>query len=86
MLHPVSDMAIRDAPLEKLMAREAQLQARLEGLPFHKDQDRDQQLERSVKSCKLLLGISQEYDITNETSGKKTWVIMETVPLISQEL
>ncbi|CAM9227349.1 unnamed protein product [Ascophyllum nodosum] len=46
VLHPVSDMAIRDAPLEKLMAREAQLQARLEGLPFHKDQDRDQQLER----------------------------------------
>lgn len=45
-LHPISDMGIQDPSLEKLMAREVQLQTRLGGLPFHKDQDRDQQLER----------------------------------------
>lgn len=44
-LHPVSDMGIEDPSLKKLMEREVQLQTRLTGLPFHKDQDRDQQLE-----------------------------------------
>lgn len=45
-LQPIADMGIQDPSLEKLLARDAQLQVRLEGLPFHKDQDRDEQLER----------------------------------------
>lgn len=44
-LQPISDMGIQDSSLEKLLARETQLQERLEGLPFHQDQDRDDQLQ-----------------------------------------
>lgn len=45
-LQPLADMKIRDSSLEKLLARETQLRLRLEGLPFHQDQDREEQLER----------------------------------------
>lgn len=45
-LQPVADMRIQDPSLEKLMARETQLKKRMEGLPFHKGQDRDEQLQR----------------------------------------
>ncbi|CAM9636261.1 unnamed protein product [Ectocarpus sp. 13 AM-2016] len=37
---------IQDSSLEKLLARETQLQLRLEGLPFHNDKDREEQLQR----------------------------------------
>ncbi|CAM9166887.1 unnamed protein product [Scytosiphon promiscuus] len=45
-LHPIADMRLQDPSLEKLLAREKQLQLRLEGLPFHHDQDREEQLQR----------------------------------------
>ncbi|CAM9550611.1 unnamed protein product [Laminaria digitata] len=45
-LQPIADMRIQDPSMEKLLARETQLQKRMEGLPFHKDQDRDEQLQR----------------------------------------
>ncbi|CAM9535807.1 unnamed protein product, partial [Hapterophycus canaliculatus] len=37
---------LQDPSLEKLLARETQLQLRLDGLPFHDDQDREEQLQR----------------------------------------
>ncbi|CAM9199818.1 unnamed protein product [Ectocarpus sp. 4 AP-2014] len=45
-LEPIADMRIQDSSLEKLLARETQLQLRLEGLPFHNDKDREEQLQR----------------------------------------
>lgn len=45
-LQPTADMGIQDPSLEKLLARETQLQQRLEGLSFHKDQDREDQLQK----------------------------------------
>lgn len=45
-LHPIADMRLQDPSLEKLLARETQLQLRLEGLPFHDDKDREEQLQR----------------------------------------
>eukprot|EP00752_Nemacystus_decipiens_P013490 g11949.t1 len=45
-LHPIEDMGIKEPSMEKLLAREAQLQGRLEELPFHEDEDREEQLRR----------------------------------------
>lgn len=45
-LHPIKDMGIQDASFGKLWKRETQLQARLESLPFHKDEKREDQLQR----------------------------------------
>lgn len=45
-LQPIADMRIQDPSMGKLLARVTQLQTRMEGLPFHKDQDRDEQLQR----------------------------------------
>ena len=45
-LHPIDDMGIHDPAMEKLLKRETQLQLRLEGLPFHKDEAREEQLQR----------------------------------------
>lgn len=47
-LHPIDDMGIKHASMEKLLARETQLELRLEGLPFNDDQDREEQLQRYV--------------------------------------
>lgn len=48
-LQPIDDMGIQDPSLDKLLAREVQLQSRLEGLSFHKDGDRDEQLKRYTR-------------------------------------
>lgn len=39
-------MGIQDPSLEKLLAREEQLELRLKGLPFHNEKDREEQLQR----------------------------------------
>lgn len=49
-LHPIEDMGIQDPAMEKLLARETQLQLRLEGLPFHKDEHREEELQRYTSS------------------------------------
>lgn len=59
-LHPVADMGINEPPMEKLLARETQLQSRLEELPFHEDQDREEQLQR-YSSVSLHLQINCTY-------------------------
>lgn len=45
-LQPITDMGIQDPSLEKLLGREKELQARVGILPFHRDEDREQQLQR----------------------------------------
>lgn len=45
-LHPIKDMGIQDPSFGKLWKREEQLRARLEGLPFHKDKNREAEMQR----------------------------------------
>lgn len=52
-LLPIEDMGIHDASFAKLWKREAQLQTRLENLPFHKDEKREDQLQRFSAVQKL---------------------------------